>query len=163
MKRQARTSTRWHTSELGLAFGTPCRKRSVAPQTRRPSSSHSTGRLFSPSRWRLTEVRFTLKLEFLQLCPEYLHGLITAPTLSGFSSLKNKSSYFKPEPSFCLHDDCVQSFVRQLGQLVFNKHSQGESNPTNSNTQKPVKIIQHGNTVGTCLKITVTEQLSFHL
>lgn len=62
-KKQAQTSTRWPTSELGSASETLCRRRSVAPPTRRPCSSHSTGPLFLLSQWPLTEVWFTFLMK----------------------------------------------------------------------------------------------------
>lgn len=67
MKKLAQTSTRWRTFEPGSVCGMLCRRRSVAPPTRRLSSSRSTGRLFLPSRWHLTEVQFTVSLHHTSL------------------------------------------------------------------------------------------------
>ncbi|KAI4804490.1 hypothetical protein KUCAC02_026116, partial [Chaenocephalus aceratus] len=52
MRKLARTSTRWRTSERESVCGTLCRRRLAAPRTRRPSSSRSTGPSFSPSQWQ---------------------------------------------------------------------------------------------------------------
>lgn len=83
MKRLARTSTRWRTSELGSVCVMLCRRRSVAPQIRRLCLSRSTGQSFSPSRWHLTKVYLflyiTSKIECQSLsCVPYVSNCKTA-------------------------------------------------------------------------------------
>lgn len=65
MKKLAQISTRWRTSELGSVSGMLCRRRSVAPQTKRLFLSHSTGQLFLPNQWHLTEVQFTFSVHYI--------------------------------------------------------------------------------------------------